>query len=350
MRRMPEQTGTIDYLIVPLEAGATSFCYYENPAYYSGGGDFLPLTVLRSVHDYAAKKSITINFLYGNRRPPHDYEEIIESTNHVKMLPLKLKKYYAEGVFVVNRDDVRLIDALESSAQNTFILRLVKDELQKLGPIVDVLLDKCRRLDLVLPDIGSFSGREYDEYAMQITRIKNDFLNRIKKGHTVELNILTDRLLLHAMNNCNAGLVHLTVGCNGKLYLCPGFYYGNEDDSVGSIDNGSMIKNQRLLRIGNAPICSRCDAYHCKRCLYLNNKLTLEINTPSRQQCVVSHLERDCSRVLRDDLVQLTHDVTAFAPIPELSYFDPLDVLLRDEKRAIKRHVPVSNPAPAVNT
>jgi CXXX repeat peptide maturase len=334
---MHEQMSAIRYLIVPLSTGATSFCYYENPAYYSGDGDFLPLTVIRSIHDYAAKKNIAVNFIYGNKRPPREYEEIIESTSHVKILPLKLKQFYGEGVFVVNRDDVPLIDALQPDTKLTLILRAEKSGLQELSTVVSGLISRCGRLNLVMLDIGSYSVNELDEYNNQLARIKKTLLERINGGRPVEVNVLTDRLLLTAMNNCGAGIIHCTVGGNGKFFICPGFYLADENDSIGSIDDGIMIKNRRLLEPENAPICSICDAYHCKRCVYLNSTLTLEINTPSRQQCVASHLERNCSRLLRDGLVRRTPDDTAFAPIPELSYFDPLDVLLRGERRITKK-------------
>lgn len=41
-----------------------------------------------------------------------------------------------------------------------------------------------------------------------------------------------------------------------------------------------------------------CDAWHCKRCVWQNKKTTLEVNTPSREQCVLSHIERNATRSL----------------------------------------------------
>lgn len=98
------------------------------------------------------------------------------------------------------------------------------------------------------------------------------------------------------MNNCGAGLDFVSIAPDGNFYLCPAFYY--DRDPVGSIDTGLDIKNPQLLRIEHAPICRTCDAYQCKRCLWLNKHMTLEINTPSHEQCVLSHIERNVSSYL----------------------------------------------------
>ena len=74
-----------------------------------------------------------------------------------------------------------------------------------------------------------------------------------------------------------------------------------------------------------APICRNCDAYQCKRCVWLNRKTTYELNTPSHEQCVVSHLERNESR----ELLANIRKNGIFLPdkeIKEISYLDPFDV------------------------
>ncbi|GHS94395.1 hypothetical protein AGMMS50239_18130 [Bacteroidia bacterium] len=84
----------------------------------------------------------------------------------------------------------------------------------------------------------------------------------------------------------------------GKFYICPAFYLADENNFVGDLTQGLIIKNKQLYQITYAPICSNCDTYQCKRCVWLNKKTTLEINTPSHEQCVTAHLERNASREL----------------------------------------------------
>jgi CXXX repeat peptide maturase len=144
-----------------------------------------------------------------------------------------------------------------------------------------------------------------------------------------ECSILTDRLLLREMRNCAAGIEHVTVAPNGRFYLCPGFYYRDDADAIGSLRDGLQVRNPQLLTVDHAPICRRCDAYHCRRCLLLNKTLTGEINTPSWQQCVSAHHEREASRALLGLLRQRGRlaGAMAKAEIPPLSYSDPFEMV-----------------------
>lgn len=57
----------------------------------------------------------------------------------------------------------------------------------------------------------------------------------------------------------------------------------------------------------------------------MNRKTTLEVNTPSHEQCVVAHLERNASRSL---LLGIRRYRT-FLPgheMKEITYLDPFDV------------------------
>lgn len=72
------------------------------------------------------------------------------------------------------------------------------------------------------------------------------------------------------------------------------------------------------------PLCRNCDACQCKRCVWLNRKTTYELNTPSHEQCVVAHLERNASR----ELLAAIRKHGAFLPqqeIKEIDYLDPFD-------------------------
>lgn len=140
----------------------------------------------------------------------------------------------------------------------------------------------------------------------------------------VEVNFLTDRLFLKNMNNCNAGVNHFTFAPNGKMYICPGFYYEKSDEYIGDTMGITNLKNGNLFRLENAPICSSCDAYHCKRCVFLNKKLTLEVNTPSHQQCVISHLERNSSKQLSEQFDEQQLKNSGMNIIPDIDYLDPI--------------------------
>ena len=147
--------------------------------------------------------------------------------------------------------------------------------------------------------------------------LKSEYL----KGKTPQLNLLTDRMMLTKPNHCNAGVENVTLAPNGKYYLCPAFYYSNLKENI----DPRAIPNQQLLRLDHAPLCRHCDAYHCRRCVWLSRKTTLEVNTPSHEQCVVAHTERNAAR----RLLEAIRKEAEFMPkveIKEINYLDPFEV------------------------
>jgi CXXX repeat peptide maturase len=177
-------------------------------------------------------------------------------------------------------------------------------------------------VNLVLTDIDTFTGNDFTRYEEVLREISDSIVARFQRETILpEVNTLTDRITLDQMNNCNAGIDSITLASDGNFYVCPGFYY--DEKPVGDIDSGLCIKNSQLLMIDNAPVCSQCDAYQCKRCVWLNKKTTLEINTPSHEQCVVSHIERKVSREL---LIRLKkYGFMTDSKIKRIGYLDPFE-------------------------
>lgn len=156
-------------------------------------------------------------------------------------------------------------------------------------------------------------------------------------GRTWEVNVLSDRLLLGKPNHCGAGLEHLTLGTDGRFYLCPAaFLDGSREYVAGDLACGPQLRDPQLLELERAPICRRCDAFHCKRCVYLNQASTLEINTPSRGQCVAAHLERDASRRLRQELVAADEAFRSLREVPALDTFDPFERIAHRRRTGLR--------------
>ena len=74
-----------------------------------------------------------------------------------------------------------------------------------------------------------------------------------------------------------------------------------------------------------APICRHCDAYQCKRCVWLNRRMTHEINTPSHEQCVAAHIERNASRQLLQNIRRHGEFLPEIGEIKEIDYLDPFN-------------------------
>ncbi len=322
--------------MVPIATDATSFCYYENKEYHSKkAASFISITQLKKIIKYAEKHETPINFLLGKKRLPKEYTQLINTIDHVKITPISLMQSYNNAIIVVNPNERNHLPKLTKRTASNIILRLEKSVLNTLATIVTPLLATCKRINLILLELESYSDKDFKDYKKQIAIIHDKVLHSYQSGTNVELNFLSDRLLLQKMNNCDAGQTHFTIGLNGKFYLCPAFYYAKKSDSIGTFKQGISIPNKQLLELENAPICRHCDAFHCKRCFYLNKQLTAEINTPSHQQCVTAHIERNGSHTLRDKLKDTIENIEDFNEISEIDYLDPMQHSIKQNERLL---------------
>lgn len=209
--------------------------------------------------------------------------------------------------------------------QKAYVLRTTKADLLDRYHFLKDVLSKVACLNVVITDMEAFTEQDFEAYKKVLDSLAECIEKLYVEGKTTQLNLLTDRMMLSRMNNCGAGETTITLAPNGRFYVCPAFYYDDEADSVGDLEHGLDIKNKQLYTLDYAPICRHCDAYQCKRCVWLNRKTTLEVNTPSHEQCVVAHLEREASRLLLQSIRK--HGV--FLPeqdeIKELDYLDPFD-------------------------
>ena len=318
----------LSHLLVVLSEASTSFCHYEarSPRRGGGGGGLIPLERLEATVVFALKNNLKVNFLYPAGRLPGAYAAAIEEVEHVKIVPFAARRRHLDAILVVESGRFPSADELKGLKGRIFILRLRRAELPGLSSLLARLLPGARRVNLVLADAEAYGEAELAEYRRQLGKVSDRMSRRPAGGEPPELNVLTDRLALDRMNNCDAGLTHLTVAPDGRLHLCPAFYYARPEENLGEVRNEVLIANRRLLELKFAPICRICDAYHCKRCVFLNRKLTLEVNTPSSQQCRIAHAEREASRLHRAALAA-DGRAAGTADIPEIAYDDPFEVV-----------------------
>jgi len=313
----------IKYLVVPIDKSSVSFCYYDAP-YREHNPEPVPEETLKRAVNYARDNGLTINFLYGNTEPPLSHQSIIESVSHAKIVPLSLAGTYPESIVVIESGEIEQASDFGLGTGRNIILRMSNVDIPRLATTLPLLFGTFLRLNLCLTGLEKITETELEDYGRQLLSVTETTANRYRRNDLFELSFLSDRIILENMRNCEAGNDHCTVGPDGRLYLCPGFLYDNPELSIGNLTDGIKIKNPELLLLDHAPVCSVCDAYHCKRCIYLNKKLTLEINTPSSQQCIASHRERKAT----GKLLELLRDLPAFSKsIPELDYLDPFVIL-----------------------
>lgn len=300
----------MQYLVILLDDTSVSYCHCDNPY---NERRLIGLDDLRTGILYAMKQNLMIQFVYPDYELPHEYLDLIDTIDHHDIVPYPMKG----DVMTIANPKVKI----EKSSDAVIVLRITKKELFNSSDAIANLLLQVQRLNIVITDIETITDEELKTYADVLDLLAKRLRDEYLSGHTPQLNLLTDRMMLDKPNHCNAGVENVTLAPNGKYYLCPAFYYSNPDDSIDPQD----IKNQQLLRLDHAPLCRHCDAYHCRRCIWLNRRTTLEVNTPGHEQCIVAHTEREAAR----RLLAAIREKAEFMPnieIKELTYNDPFEV------------------------
>ena len=300
----------LKYLVILLDDTSVSFCHYSN---IKCNPHLISIHNLQNAIFYAQKNNLSIQVVLPNYELPEEYESILNTVDYIRISPFPV----LGDIIVVNQ-----IDQLELITNANVILRISMQVFLQTWESI-VINSNIKHLNIIFSDFTTITETELFEYKKILLKLADLY---VEKRCTMQLNILTDRCYLSRMNNCNAGVEHITVAPDGKFYICPAFY---QEDLffIGDIENGVDIKNSQLYEIDYAPICKICDAYHCKRCVWLNHKTTLEVNTPSHEYCVMSHVERNASCYMINKIN--INDMHELACINEIDYLDPFDILIK---------------------
>lgn len=282
----------------------------------------MPLETLKHGILFGMTENLNIQIVYPPYTIPDEYNQAIDSIDCVRIKPAK-ECANANAVVFNNLDEV---DNLTLKEDVYYILRIDKKTLFDQYDKVSLLLGDVRRLNIVITDIESFNKEDFARYENVLRQLGDKIKSLYSQGKSPQCNILTDRIMLSKMNNCCAGEASITLAPDGKFYACPAFYLCESDCSLGDLNGGLNIKNPQLYKLDHAPICRHCDAFQCHRCVWLNRKTTLEINTPSHEQCVTAHLERNASRELQMELAECTNIFSSYEEIKEIDYLDPFEI------------------------
>ena len=308
----------LTHLIILLDDTSTSYCHYEVT---KDERRLIGIDDLETGIRFAMKENLNVQFVYPDYELPLEYLEAIDSIDHAKVMPS----------VCCDEADVVVLSGWDNKVTqgSTCMIRTNREELAAHLPVVREWLNIVSRLNIVLTDVETFKDSDVESYRRTLETLTDDIAKCYKSEKLVQLNLLTDRLLLTEMNNCNAGVSNITLAPNGRFYLCPAYYYEDEANFVGDLKAGLGIRNQQLLRLDHAPLCRQCDAYQCKRCIWQNQHLTLDANTPSHQQCVMAHVERNASRILLEKLKDRGVTLRGSHEIKEIDFLDPFIILNR---------------------
>lgn len=309
----------LKYLIVLLDDNAVSYCHYspkDDPG-ISISPDLLKKTIL-----FALKENLSVQFVYSKTELPDEIASLIDTIDHTDIASSD-----ADIIVINGWDEVSMRNC---SKGRSYVIRTRLEDLLSNGETLKSILASTDRTNIVITDVEKFSDLSIRKYQALLEDLIPIIVEEYKAGHQVQLNLLTDRLMLKEMNNCNAGHESIALAPDGKFYICPAFYLNNEQ-SIGDIDNGLDIKNPQLYKLDHAPICRVCDAFQCRRCIWLNKKLCREVNTPSHQQCIIAHIERNTSKKLLEEFIKIDSSFLREIDIPEVDYLDPFDKITKQK-------------------
>ena len=325
----------LQYLVIVLDDASVAYCHADNPLKKH---NLIPLETLKKGILFGMKQNLMIQYVFPDYALPKEYAEVIESIDNVKIYHIGCKP--VTGIEDGNDADVEVASEIpEKVGAKNLVLRLAFSEMLAKKDEITKLFASGTRINLCITDVEQFTDELIETYKQVLNEWNAVLLDLYKQGQSPQFNLLTDRMMLDKMHNCEAGVSNITLAPNGKFYICPAFYYDEQtkvdnqlnhhqptsDNSVGDLENGLDIPNPQLLKLDQAPLCRNCDAYQCRRCLWLNRKLTWDLNTPSHQQCVMAHIERYASRDLLNDI----RKIGEFMPqidIKEINYLDPFEV------------------------
>lgn len=328
----------LQYLVIVLDATSTSYCHYSNRTTEQS---LISLDDLREGIFFAMKENLMIQFVYPAYTLPEAHREAIHSIDHSDIVPAHCAdKALLAGADVVVLNSWAEATGMAWSKETCYVLRTTKDELFAHHAQLGGILKQVKRLNVVITDVERFTEQDFDAYREVLAALSAEIEQMYVDGLAPQLNLLTDRMMLERMNNCNAGCENITLAPDGRFYVCPAFYHAQPADgkeknqsevcskgySIGSLADGVDIKNAPLYQMDHAPLCRKCDAYHCRRCVWLNRQTTCEVNTPSHEQCVVAHLERNAARTLLANIRRHGTFLPHLPEIKEITYLDPFEV------------------------
>lgn len=188
----------IQYLIIQLDDTSTSFCYYEN----SGKARrLIALDDLKAGIFFAMKENLSIQFVYPDYELPDEYKETIETIDHSKIVPVGCREEADVMVF----NDWNTFLSFQLAPGQTYVLRTSKKDFFDKYLSLDCILQKIYRLNVVFTDIDDFTDVDFTIYKQVLQAISKMISACYAQGKNPQLNLLTDRIMLDRMNNCNAG-------------------------------------------------------------------------------------------------------------------------------------------------
>jgi uncharacterized protein len=292
-RREYEDNEDYVYIQIMTSDNITPHCHYRN---------------WKNTNNVMSDKMITkaIDFCINNS---YEYVFIGKPSENIKAKSPSTFYLIDQNEYISNNDE-QVIKIYDNEIKNNdnvrnCILLVNRNNIDKLSVYIKELIVNKSRINIKLEDIENWTTIDIDRYENQLDILIDLLEEKYVAKEFVEIDVLTDILNSTKHYNCNNGEKTFTLAPNGKLYICPAFYFNDENDYIGDLNSNSININKNLMDINKSPLCSKCDAYSCSACKFMNKKLTSEYLIPSKIQCLITNKERNKSLVLQERLNKL---------------------------------------------
>ena len=177
----------LQYLIILLDDTSVAFCHADNPLKER---NLMPIDTLRKAILFGMKENLMIQFVYPDYELPAEYDDVIESIDHTKI-----------------GKDVKIYNSVPAAVEGkNVVLRLLLSEVVEKQYDIAALLSQVERMNICLTDIESYNDGMQEAYAKALDTLNDMLVNLYKSQKAPQLNVLTDRLQLKEMHNCEAGV------------------------------------------------------------------------------------------------------------------------------------------------
>lgn len=300
-----------------MDSLAPSFCYADNKAteYTSISSSRLAEAVR-----FAMLNGLSVQVVSSTKQLRHDLAAILDQVSYCQI-----------GRPSNNSSDILIVETCEELSEvksdSNVILRMPWSIIKEIPTnIVDASKKGCR-VNVIITDCKNWTDNELREYEIFLEKLEYATFEAILNSSDIQISSLTDRIILQKPNHCNAGIDNITIGPDGNFYICPSFYYGGAPP-VGNLTDGVKIPNRQLLCLDHSVVCKICDAWQCRRCVWINQQATGEVGIPGHEQCVISHIEREASRRLLEK-IRAKVEYLSTVDIQRIDYNDPFDNIMQ---------------------
>ena len=243
----------LQYLVILLDNTSVAYCHANNPLKERR---LMPIETLKKGILFGMKQNLMIQYIFPDYALPKEYAEVIESIDNVKIYPVGCKP--VTGIDAGNEADVEVANTLpEKVKAKNLVLRMTFGEMLKQKDAIARLFASGARINLCISDVEQFTDEQIEAYKQVLKEWNTVLLNLYKQGQSPQFNLLTDRMMLDKMHNCEAGVSNITLAPNGKFYLCPAFYFDEQtnvdnqlnhhqptsDNSIGDLEKSLDIRN-----------------------------------------------------------------------------------------------------------